>query len=234
MKWPPRKWQPGVSRKNKCPFCARGERFTAAVGIHIIFPQSHPSFPRGKPSRMDASQNPPNRSLKLFFCRGSVSFWGSGGHHIFFNMRTSLCQRWGFTSTWGAQQGVGWSVDSRLERVPRDRGWNMVECHEQSAGNWSVSWIKGANHIKGILHTIYAHKKWMIQCYCCWFADVGWSICLFEVDEPPVGHMSALGWFRTMWAPLLGKCQGICGQGWVFLVVSWWFREVTDAYLKPS
>ena len=144
----------------------------------------------------------------LFFCQGSVFFWVVGGIIYFLIWELAYVSA-GALHLHEARNRVcmGWSVDSRLERVPRDRGWNMVECHEQSAGNWSVSWIKGANHIKGILHTI----------------------CTEKIDD----SVSA-GWFQTMLAPLLGKCQGICGQGWVFLVVSWWFREVTDAYLKPS
>jgi hypothetical protein len=118
--------------------------------------------------------------------------------YIYNILRTTPCQFWGFTSAWGVQRGVGWSVDSRLDRVDA----SGPEYHEQSAGNWRVSW--GASHRKGIVHTcarrIDNSILFLLIC-CCWLISLPIRSRWF-----PVGPMPGLSWLRTMWAPLLGEC----------------------------
>ena len=60
---------------------------------------------------------------------------------------------------------------------------------------------------------MYAHQTWMLLYYCCWFSAVGWSVCLFEVDDSLLLIADHVGAFvgrmlGNIWA-MLGLLGGI-------------------------
>jgi len=121
-----------------------------------------------------------------------------------------ICMRRATKITKCVGWSVGWSVVSRLERV--DASGLALDCHEQSAGNWRVSWIEVASHVKGNVHT--AHQKWMVPCYCCWFAADDSLLGPWRVwaDSKPCGCVC--------WANAT-EYLGNVGSSWLYLAGSW-------------
>lgn len=91
--------------------------------------------------------------------------------------------------------------------MPQDRGWNVMS---------KVLEVGGLKE----LCIPYAHQTWMILYYCWWFSAVGWSVCLFEVDDSLlliVGHVGTFvgRMLGSIWAMLgllggiLRNCRGV-------------------------